>query len=139
MAAEEEISLIAGDGIYLRQGQQKDKKKQEEKGVNMAEQEKPRCHFCVGLLIGGALGALAGIFFAPKSGRELRSDIKEKGCEVLQDAKEMYADAGAKAHEFIKEAKHQAKELKKEAEGAGERIAGEVQAKIGQIKKVFGT
>jgi gas vesicle protein len=31
------------------------------------------------------LGALVGIFFAPKSGKELRSDIKEKGSEVLKD------------------------------------------------------
>jgi hypothetical protein len=51
----------------------------------MEEQEKPQCHFCMGLLIGGAIGALAGIFFAPKSGKELRSDIKEKGSEVLTD------------------------------------------------------
>ena len=28
---------------------------------------------------------LAGILFAPKSGKELRSDIKEKGSEVLKD------------------------------------------------------
>jgi gas vesicle protein len=105
---------------------------------NMEEQEKPQCHFCMGLLIGGALGALAGIFFAPKSGKELRADIKEKGSEVLKDAKEIYADAGIKAKDISEEAKHQAKELKKEAEGTGEKIAGEVQEKIGQVKKVFG-
>ena len=63
------------------------------------------------------LGALAGIFFAPKSGKELRSDIKEKGSEVLKDAKEIYADATAKAKEIIAEAKHHAEELKKEADG----------------------
>jgi len=105
----------------------------------MEEQEKPQCHFCMGLLIGGVLGALTGIFFAPKSGKELRSDIKEKGSKVLKDAKEIYADAGTKAKDIIEEVKHQAKELKKEAEGTGERIAGEVQEKIGQIKKVLGT
>jgi gas vesicle protein len=104
----------------------------------MEEQENPRCHFCMGLLIGGALGALAGIFFAPKSGKELRSDIKEKGNEVLEDAQELYADASAKGRELIEEVRHQAKELTKEAEGTGEKIAGEVQEKIGQVKKVFG-
>ena len=83
---------------------------------NMEEQEKPQCHFCMGLLIGGVLGALAGIFFAPKSGKELRSDLKEKGSEVLKDAKEIYADAGTKAKDISEEAKHQAKELKKEAD-----------------------
>ena len=105
----------------------------------MEEHEKPQCHFCMGLLIGGVLGALAGIFFAPKSGKELRSDIKEKGNEFLKDTKNIYADAGTKAKDIIEEVKHQAKELKKEAEGTGERIAGEVQEKIGQIKKVLGT
>jgi len=104
----------------------------------MEEHENPQCHFCMGLLIGGVLGALAGIFFAPKSGKELRSDIKEKGNEFLKDTKEISADAGTKAKDIIEEVKHQAKELKKEAEGTGEKIAGEVQEKIGQVKKVFG-
>ena len=81
----------------------------------MAEHEKPRGHFFLGFLIGGILGALAGIFFTPKSGKELRSDIKEKGNEVLKDGKELLADAGMKAKEIIREAKQQAKELKKEA------------------------
>ena len=105
----------------------------------MGEHENPQCHFCMGLLIGGVLGALAGIFFAPKSGKELRSDIKEKGNEFLKDTKKIYADAGTKAKDIIEEVKHQAKELKKEAEGTGEKIAGEVQEKIGQVKKVLGT
>jgi gas vesicle protein len=105
---------------------------------NMGEHEKPQCYLFMGLLIGGALGALAGIFFAPKSGKELRSDIKEKGSEVLKDIKEIYADAGTKAKEIIGEVKHQAKDLKKEAEGTGEKIAGKVQEKVGQVKKVLG-
>jgi gas vesicle protein len=104
----------------------------------MGEHEKPQCDFFMGLLIGGALGVLAGILFAPKSGNELRSDIKEKGSEVLKDGKEIYADASTKAKEIIGEVKHQAKALKKEAEDTGEKIAGEVQEKIGQVKKVFG-
>jgi len=104
----------------------------------MAEHEKPQVHFFMGLLIGGALGAVAGILFAPKSGKELRSDIKEKGIEVLKDGREIYSDASARVKEIIKEVKHQAKELKKEAEGTGEKIADKVQEKIGQVKKVLG-
>jgi gas vesicle protein len=83
---------------------------------NMAEQENPQGHFFMGFLIGGFLGVLAGIFFAPKSGKEVRSDIKEKGSEVLKDAKDIYADASTKAKEIIVEAKHRAEELKKEAD-----------------------
>ena len=82
----------------------------------MAEHEKPQCYFVMGLLIGSALGALAGIFFAPKSGKELRSDIKELVSEVLKDGREIYADASTIAKDIIEEAKHQAKELKKDAD-----------------------
>ena len=82
----------------------------------MAEHEKPQGHFFMGFLIGSFLGALAGIFFAPKSGKELRSDLKEKGSEVLKDTKEIYADASTKAKEIIVETKYQAKKLKKEAD-----------------------
>jgi gas vesicle protein len=104
----------------------------------MGEHEKTKVDFFKGLLIGGALGALAGLLFAPKSGKKLMSDIKENGNEFLKNAKEIYDDASTKAKELIGEAKHQARELKKEAEGTGEKIAGEVQEKIGQIKKAFG-
>ena len=82
----------------------------------MAEHEKPQGHFFMGFLIGGVLGALAGILFAPKSGKELRSDIREKGSGLLKDGKEIYADASTKAKEIIEEARHQAKELKKDAD-----------------------
>jgi len=82
----------------------------------MVEHDNQQDHFFMGFLIGGALGALAGIFFAPKSGKELRADLKEKGSEILKDAKEVYADASTKAKEIIEEAKHQAEELKKEAD-----------------------
>src|SRR5664280_2552878 len=104
----------------------------------MEEYGKSQVHFFKGLLIGGVLGALAGILFAPKSGKEMRYDIKKKGNEIVKDGKEIYADASTKAKEIIGEVKHQAKELRKEAEDTGEKIADEVHEKIGQVKKVFG-
>ena len=55
----------------------------------MEEYGKSQVNFFKGLLIGGALGALAGILFAPKSGKKLRSDIREKGREILNDGKEI--------------------------------------------------
>jgi len=82
----------------------------------VAEHEKPQGYFFMGFLIGGVLGALAGISFAPKPGKDLRSDLKEKGSEVLKDGKEIYADASTKAKAIIDEAKHRAGELKKEAD-----------------------
>ena len=82
----------------------------------MEENEKQQGHFFMGFLIGSVLGALSGLLFAPKSGKDLRSEIKEKGSEVLKEGKEIYSDASTKAKEIVEEAKHQAKELIKEAD-----------------------
>jgi gas vesicle protein len=70
----------------------------------------------LGALTGGAFGILAGIMFAPKAGRELRTDIKGKGLRLYGDAKEKVSDTQAKAKSFIQGAKHRAEELKIEAE-----------------------
>jgi len=82
----------------------------------VAENEKHCGNFLKGFVIGSFLGALAGIFIAPKSGKDLRSDLKEKGSEVLKDGKDIYADASTKAKALIDDAKHRAGELKKEAD-----------------------
>jgi gas vesicle protein len=82
----------------------------------MAEQANHPGHLFVGVLIGGALGALAGILFAPKSGKELRSDIREKGNNAFKDVKDIYTDTSTKAKEIIEEAKHEVQELKKDVD-----------------------
>ena len=46
--------------------------------------------FLKGLLVGGILGAVAGILLAPRPGKELRAEIKEKGDAALKDAKRVY-------------------------------------------------
>ena len=97
-----------------------------------------KINFFKGILIGGALGALAGILFAPKSGKELRSDIKNKGNKIIRDGQEIYADASTKAKEIFVEVRDKAKELKKEAEDAGVKISDEAHEKMGQVKRVFG-
>ena len=65
-----------------------------------------------GLLLGGLVGGLAGILFAPKAGKELRDDLKEKAIE----AKKTYDDSVVKAKIIIDDAKNRAAELVKEAE-----------------------
>lgn len=42
--------------------------------------------FLVGALIGGAVGAVTALLFAPKSGRELRQDIAERGTDLYDKA-----------------------------------------------------
>jgi gas vesicle protein len=91
------------------------KERRKEK-FNMEEHERQEGHFFMGFLIGGVLGVLAGILFAPKSGKGLRSDIEDKVSEVVKDAEDIYADTSTKAKAIFEEAKYQAKELKKDAD-----------------------
>jgi gas vesicle protein len=58
-----------------------------------------------GFLVGSFLGAAAGMLFAPKSGKDLRSEIREKGEKTLNDTKEFYSDTRAKAESFCGSAK----------------------------------
>jgi gas vesicle protein len=49
--------------------------------------------FIKGLLIGGLIGAVVGILYAPKSGKETREDIARKADELAYRAKEEYEKA----------------------------------------------
>jgi gas vesicle protein len=95
----------------------------------MIEHQNSRGHFFKGICIGSALGALAGILFAPKSGKELRSDIREKSGEVFDEGMGFYSDTRKRAKKIIKEASHQARKLRKEAD----RHLSEARRKAGEI------
>lgn len=43
--------------------------------------------FFSGLLIGGAIGAIAGVLFAPKAGRDIREEIIGDSDELISKAK----------------------------------------------------
>ncbi len=74
----------------------------------------------IGFLAGGAIGVLAGLLFAPKSGKELRTDIWEKGAGLYGDTKEMFSDAQVRTRAVIDDAKTKADELKR---GAVQRLS----------------
>lgn len=107
----------------------RNKYEKEKEELIMSEHENNLGNLFAGVLIGGALGALAGILFAPKSGKELRSDIKEKGSKVFKDTKEIYDDTSLKAKEIIEEARHELKEIKNDID----RHLAEVRRKASDI------
>ena len=73
-------------------------------------------YFLGGALIGGVAGAVTGILFAPKSGKELRSDLRHKGEEVFGEAKRVYTETETRAKHVIVDAVRHAEELKREAD-----------------------
>jgi len=81
----------------------------------------------IGFLTGGIVGAAVALLYAPKSGKELRGDIKAKAEEYMTDAEahletakekavEMINDGKKKSEKLISEAKVKADELLKDAE-----------------------
>ncbi|MGA7720507.1 MAG: YtxH domain-containing protein, partial [Ignavibacteriaceae bacterium] len=65
----------------------------------------------IGFLAGGALGAIIALLYAPKSGKELRSDIKVKADEYLGEAEKYIAEAKDKAKDMINEGKKRSEKL----------------------------
>lgn len=59
----------------------------------------------IGLLTGGAIGAIVVLLTTPKSGKEIRNDIKLKSEEYLEDAERYYNDTKEKANDLIAEGK----------------------------------
>ena len=100
------------------------------------------------LLIGGGIGAVIALLFAPKSGVELRGDIAdatrkgiEKGKEAatqLQDAAGEYYEVGReKASEYIQTGKDKATELTDKAKAAAARTTNPFSAAIEAGKEAY--
>jgi len=67
--------------------------------------------FLIGFLAGGAIGAIVALLTAPKSGKELRGDIKQKSEEYFDEAERYLADAKNKASELINDAKSKSQDI----------------------------
>ena len=76
----------------------------------------------IGLLAGGAIGAVLGLLFAPKSGKELRSDIKLRTDEYLDDADRYIADARTKAKDLINEGKKKSDKIISDAKAKSDEL-----------------
>lgn len=58
-----------------------------------------------GTLVGGIIGAAIALLYAPKSGRELRSNLREKTNKLLTDAETAIERAKAKVATAVEETK----------------------------------
>jgi gas vesicle protein len=100
----------------------------------------------VGLLIAGfALGALAGtvigMLFAPKSGKELRDEIKDKSGEYYDKAKEKgkeyYDKAKDKASEVVVAGKDIADKTKDKITDAADKVKRAVETGVQSARDKF--
>jgi gas vesicle protein len=64
-----------------------------------------------GFIVGGALGALAGILLAPSSGEQTRKVITKKTSKVLSQAESSAKDIQAKTEHIVDEIQKKGDEL----------------------------
>ncbi len=64
-----------------------------------------------GFIVGGALGALAGILLAPSSGEQTRKVISKKTSKVMSQAESSAKDIQAKTEHIVDEIQKKGDEL----------------------------
>ncbi len=79
-----------------------------------------------GLLIGGLIGVVAGILYAPKSGKETREDIARTTDELLSKAKDEYEKAIEKSKAAYENAVKRLKDLELSTKEKVHEIEGKV-------------
>ena len=100
------------------------------------------------LLIGGGIGAILALLFAPKSGQELRGDIADatrKGIDRSREAAQQFGDRAGeyyeatrtRAGELYSQAAEKVTEVAQTAREAASRQGGTVSAAIEAGKKAY--
>ncbi len=65
----------------------------------------------IGFLAGSAVGAIIALLYAPKSGKELRKDIKEKVGDIKEEVAENLKLARSKSIDVINDGKRRSSQL----------------------------
>jgi gas vesicle protein len=94
--------------------------------------------FLIGMLTGGAIGAIIALLYAPKSGRELRQDIRNKTDEYLDDAEKYLAEAKDKAKDLINEGKKKSEKIISEAKIKSEELLKDAEKLFSDAKNKAG-
>jgi len=79
--------------------------------------------FLAGFVIGGLVGAAVALLYAPQSGEETRTIIKEKSIELKDKATETAEEARARAEKALEEARARADLAIQETRARAEELA----------------
>jgi len=85
------------------------------------------------LLAGLSVGFIVGILFAPKPGKELREDIKDKSEEFVKKSKEGVTGTIDKTKELVEKSRSKFEEVK----GKGKDIIEKSKEKVEALKEVI--
>ena len=89
------------------------------------------------LLIGGGIGALLALLFAPKSGQELRGDIADVTRKGIEKSKETASLVGEKAGDYYEVTRERAGELYSTAQEKAGTIAEKAKSAVSSASNPF--
>ncbi|HEX8709212.1 MAG TPA: YtxH domain-containing protein [Pyrinomonadaceae bacterium] len=89
------------------------------------------------LLIGGGIGAVLALLFAPKSGQELRGDIADVTRKGIDRTRDAASYVGGKAGEYYETTRDRAGDLVDSVRGAATRRTGQFSAAVEAGKQAY--
>jgi gas vesicle protein len=92
-------------------------------------------NFLIGFVVGGLIGAAAALLFAPQSGEETRTLIKEKSIELKDKAIETAEDARVRAEEGLEIAQAKAKVALEEVQLRAADLARMTKERAGEMEQ----
>ena len=85
------------------------------------------------LLIGGGIGAVIALLFAPKSGQELRGDLADATRKGIDRSREAAQQLGDRAGEYYESTRERAGELYTQATSKASDIYSQATEKVGEV------
>lgn len=85
------------------------------------------------LLIGGGIGAVIALLFAPKSGQELRGDIADATRKGIDKSREAATQLGERAGEYYETTRDRAGELYNQAATKANEVYTQASEKVGEV------
>jgi len=85
------------------------------------------------LLIGGGIGAVIALLFAPKSGQELRGDIADATRKGIDKSREAAQQLGERAGEYYETTRDRAGELYNQAATKASEVYTQASEKVGEV------
>ncbi len=85
------------------------------------------------LLIGGGIGAVIALLFAPKSGQELRGDLADATRKGIDKSREAAQQIGERAGEYYEQTRERAGELYNQAATKASEVYTQATEKVGEV------
>jgi gas vesicle protein len=88
----------------------------------------------IGFLVGGIAGAVTALLYAPKSGKELRGDIKRKTDEIKDGVTGYIHSTGSRTTEMVNRGKNRSDEMVASAKEKAEHIMDDAEKVLTDIR-----